>query len=89
MARISVTMPAKLATGDDRYYKVGYQPDASPLVFRFRFLQVEHDDGTKDELSPGDAYVIEPGHDAWVDGNESFVALEFESKSAEAYAKGS
>ena len=52
-------------------------------------LQVEHEDGTKEELSAGDAYVIDPGHDAWVDGSESFVALEFESKSAEQYAKGS
>lgn len=33
---------------------------------------------------PGDAYVIEPGHDAWVTGNEPVVAFE---SSAEAYAK--
>jgi hypothetical protein len=28
-------------------------------------------------------------HDAWVVGEETFVAYEFESKSAEVYAKGS
>jgi hypothetical protein len=37
---------------------------------------------------PGGAYVIEPGHDAWVNGDEGFVGFEFESGSAEEYAKG-
>ena len=44
-------------------------------------------DGTLLELGPGDAYIIEPGHDAWVVGDERFVGFEFESKSAEEYAK--
>jgi hypothetical protein len=51
-------------------------------------LHVEHDDGTTVDVSPGDAYVIEPGHDAWVVGDETFVGYEFESRSAEEYAKG-
>jgi mannose-6-phosphate isomerase-like protein (cupin superfamily) len=51
-------------------------------------LSVAHEDGTQIELAPGDAYVIEPGHDAWVEGNEAWVAYEFEAKSAETYAKG-
>jgi hypothetical protein len=51
-------------------------------------LSVKHDDGTEGEVGPGEAYVIEPGHDAWVVGNERFVAFEFESRSAEEYAKG-
>jgi hypothetical protein len=34
------------------------------------------------------AYVIEPGHDAWVVGDEPFVGFEFDSRSAEEYAKG-
>ena len=29
-------------------------------------LRVVHNDGTEGEVTPGDAYVIEPGHDAWV-----------------------
>jgi hypothetical protein len=33
-------------------------------------------------------YVIAPGHDAWVVGDERFVGFEFESRSAEEYAKG-
>jgi hypothetical protein len=50
-------------------------------------LNVVHDDGTEQELGPGDAYVIEPGHDAWVIGDERFVGFEFESRSAEEYAR--
>jgi hypothetical protein len=49
-------------------------------------LHVMHDDGSEGEISPGDAYVIEPGHDAWVVGDEPVVLLEFES--ADTYAKG-
>jgi len=51
-------------------------------------LAVRHDDGTEAEVGPGDAYVIEPGHDAWVVGDERFVGFEFESRSAEEYARG-
>ena len=36
---------------------------------------------------PGLAYRIAPGHDAWVVGNEPFVAYEFESTTAATYAK--
>src|SRR4051794_18078327 len=36
-------------------------------------LHVAHDDGTELEIGPTDAYVIEPGHDAWVVGNDPFV----------------
>jgi mannose-6-phosphate isomerase-like protein (cupin superfamily) len=51
-------------------------------------LHVVMDDGTEVEIGPGEAYVIEPGHDAWVVGDEQFVGFEFESRSAEEYAKG-
>ena len=33
-------------------------------------------DGTKIELTPGDFSVIEPGHDAWVVGDEPNILLE-------------
>ena len=49
-------------------------------------MEVEHEDGSTAHLSPGVAYVIEPGHDAWVVGDEPAVGFEFES--AETYAKG-
>jgi hypothetical protein len=50
-------------------------------------LVVKHEDGSEVELGPGEAYVIEPGHDAWVVGDEPFVGIEFESKAAEEYAR--
>jgi hypothetical protein len=49
-------------------------------------LRVVHTDGSEGNAGPGDAYVIEPGHDAWVVGEEPVVAFEFES--AETYGKG-
>ena len=49
-------------------------------------LHVVHADGLEGDAGPGDAYIIEPGHDAWVVGDEPVVALEFES--GETYAKG-
>ena len=52
-------------------------------------MGVRHDDGTEVEIGAGEAYIIEPGHDAWVVGDEGFVGYEFESKGAEEYAKGS
>src|SRR3954454_13721758 len=33
-------------------------------------MGVRHDDGTEVEIEPGEAYVIEPGHDAWVLGDD-------------------
>ncbi|TCC23884.1 cupin domain-containing protein [Kribbella speibonae] len=50
-------------------------------------MEIVHDDGSKANLVPGIAYVIEPGHDAWVVGNDPAVSLEFESLAAETYAK--
>ncbi|MGW7680002.1 cupin domain-containing protein [Kribbella sp. NPDC054772] len=50
-------------------------------------MEVVHDDGTKARLVAGTAYVIEPGHDAWVVGEEPVIGLEFESTAAETYAK--
>lgn len=50
-------------------------------------LTVRHDDGSEVELGPGEAYVIEPGHDAWVTGDEPFVALEFEQAAAAEYGR--
>ena len=46
-----------------------------------------HDDGTEVELNAGDAYVIEPGHDAWVTGSTPYVGYEFETTTVETYAR--
>jgi len=51
-------------------------------------LHIAHDDGTEADARPGQSYVIEPGHDAWVVGDEPFVAYEFETEAAEGYARG-
>lgn len=51
-------------------------------------LHIAADDGAETDLNPGDSYRLEPGHDAWVIGEEPFTALEFESKTADTYAKG-
>ena len=50
-------------------------------------MRVTHDDGTVVELSPGEVYVIEPGHDAEIVGEDRFVGFEFEPQAAESYAR--
>jgi hypothetical protein len=50
-------------------------------------LHVLHADGSEAEIGPGDAYVIEPDHDASVVGDEPFVAFEFDSKTAGGFAQ--
>jgi hypothetical protein len=49
-------------------------------------LHVVMDDGQELEIKGGDAYEISPGHDAWVEGNETFRGVEFESLAS--YATG-
>ncbi len=34
-------------------------------------------DGSEVELKPGDAFVVGPGHDAWVVGDQPCVSLDF------------
>jgi quercetin dioxygenase-like cupin family protein len=50
-------------------------------------LHVKLDDGTEKEYAPGDAYVIPPGHDAWVVGDEPVVMVDMSRATAEEYAK--
>ncbi len=50
-------------------------------------MHVAHEDGTEQDIGVGDAYVIEPGHDAWVTSSEPFVGLEFDSTTAGSFAK--
>jgi hypothetical protein len=52
-------------------------------------LRIRHEDGTEQDVGAGDAYVIEPGHDAWVTSDVPFVAFEFESTTAGSYGKSS
>jgi hypothetical protein len=43
-------------------------------------------DGREQAIRAGELYAIPPGHDAWVEGDEPFVAMEL--MSAEQFAKG-
>jgi hypothetical protein len=52
-------------------------------------MHVVHDDGTEIDINAGDAYTIDPGHDAWVVGNDTFVGYEFDTSAAASYAKPS
>ena len=49
-------------------------------------MSAKHEDGTTETFVSGDVYVIEPGHDGWVEGNEECVALEFNATAAKTYA---
>jgi uncharacterized cupin superfamily protein len=49
-------------------------------------MKLVHDDGSEKEIGPGDVYVLRPGHDAWVVGNEPYVGIDFSSET-EHYAK--
>lgn len=40
-------------------------------------LRIRMDDGAEQEFGPSEALYVPPGHDAWVVGNESFVAVDF------------
>jgi hypothetical protein len=51
-------------------------------------IHVVHDDGSEMDSTVGNAYVIQPGHDAWVVGDEPVVAYEFDSTTAGSYAQG-
>jgi hypothetical protein len=52
-------------------------------------MHIVHTDGTEQDLTAGDAYVIEPGHDAWVTSTEPMVGFEFDTRAAQSYAKPS
>jgi len=52
-------------------------------------MHIAHDDGTEVDAGPGEAYVIEPGHDAWVIGDEAVVGFEFEGTTADTFASPS
>lgn len=50
-------------------------------------MKVVMDDGAEEEFGPGDVGIIPPYHNAWVLGNEKFVAIDLTGMKT--YAKGS
>jgi hypothetical protein len=51
-------------------------------------MKVVADDGSETEIGPGDAYIIAPGHDGWVVGDEPARGIEFSREAVERFAKG-
>ena len=50
-------------------------------------MKVVMEDRSEADLGPGDAYVIEPWHDAWIVGDEPFVGVDVSVETVEAFAK--
>jgi hypothetical protein len=50
-------------------------------------MKVVMDDRSETNLVPGDAYVIEPGHDAWIVGDDPFVGVGVSVETVETFAK--
>ena len=50
-------------------------------------MKVVMDDRSEADLGPADAYVIEPGHDAWIVGDEPFVGVDVSVETVETFAK--
>ena len=50
-------------------------------------MHVVHGDGSEADLGPGAVYNIQPGHDAWVVGDQAAVAVECDSAAAATFAK--
>lgn len=40
-------------------------------------MRIRMRDGSEGEVGPGDVFVVPPGHDAWVVGDEPVVAFDF------------
>jgi len=52
--------------------------EATHLMYCFSGrMKIVHDDGTEAEIGPGDVAAIEPGHDAWVVGDEPCISIDF------------
>jgi hypothetical protein len=52
-------------------------------------MHVVHNDGTEGDITAGTGYEIQPGHDAWVVGDAPAVAFEFDSTTAQTFARPS
>ncbi|HET6819896.1 MAG TPA: adenylate/guanylate cyclase domain-containing protein [Candidatus Limnocylindria bacterium] len=48
-------------------------------------LSVEYEDGTTGTVHAGEMFEMPPGHDAWVDGDEPWIAIDF--RGARSYAR--
>ena len=81
---IELAVAAEELGADGAFFRVHHF--ARQLGSPFPLLAAVGARTTRIEIGTGEAYVIEPGHDAWVVGDERAVGFEFES--AEEYAHG-
>ena len=51
-------------------------------------MTVRMDDGSEHEYKPGEAFNMPPGHDAWVEGDEQCVLVDFGGLHGYAQASG-
>ena len=56
-------------------------------VIRSGKLGVKMENGNEFILKQDDAYVIEPGHDAWVIGSDPVIGYEFNAETAQNFGK--
>ena len=49
-------------------------------------MRVRMDNGEEMEYGPGDTYIVPPGHDAWVIGNETLIGVDVSGEMLD-YAK--
>jgi mannose-6-phosphate isomerase-like protein (cupin superfamily) len=78
--RWSETIKAVVGTDDCQVHHLG--------VVLSGQMHVVHSDGSEADVSAGEVYVIQPGHDAWVVGDDPAVAVEFDARTAVAFAQG-
>jgi mannose-6-phosphate isomerase-like protein (cupin superfamily) len=50
-------------------------------------VKIVMEDGSEMEVGPGDVYVVPPGHDAWVVGDEPAVGIEVSIEAVEDWGK--
>jgi class 3 adenylate cyclase/mannose-6-phosphate isomerase-like protein (cupin superfamily) len=73
------TKDVRPIAGTDRcmYHHLGYCVSGT--------LNVEYEDGTGGAVRAGDMFEIPPGHEAWVEGDEPWVSIDF--RGARSYAR--
>ena len=62
-------------TGKDSQTHIGYIQSGT--------MAVENADGSRVKLGPGEAFEVGPGHNAWVVGEETCVALDVSVRAAD------
>ena len=93
VVNLDETAVGRVEFGPGWRWSVDVKPHVASASCQFRHLgasvsgalHVMTDDGIEMEIHAGDAYEIPPSHDAWVVGDEPYVAIEFASASARAF----